>query len=106
VSAQSKEGIAEWLDLLRQGIGSQAEIRIRDMAGLDPASPPKLFTLHDVKLSGDGQHLVCYLNDIQHVSIPVYDGSSLESTASQLRFESKDERAELLYSLTVNVQHV
>lgn len=100
---QGQARVNEWLEQLRKGMGLPAEIRIRDTAGKDPASPPKLFQLYDVRISADELHLVCYLNEAQHVSIPINESSRLVPLegGGQLRFQSKDEQAELVYELTV-----
>jgi hypothetical protein len=98
MQAKKVSSIAEQL---REFIGHEAEVRITDVAGKDPVAPGKRFTLHDVKLSPEHTHLICCLNEAQHISIPIYDQTSLYSVEQGVRLVSEDRLAELIYTLQI-----
>lgn len=92
----------KWEEELSRWYGSQIEVHIEDLAGLDPVAPPKKMTLEKVFLTEDYKHLQIYFNATQFLAIPIQDEQMTQLIDSEQGtiLRSSDPSAQLVYTVT------
>lgn len=89
----------DWEQKLAGWVGRLVDIRIEDQVGLDPLAPPKLVTLHQVKLVDNNRVLALYINEFQFLSVPLFADTHTRLNGDT--FESVDEHAKLIYKASL-----
>jgi len=90
-----------WEEKLSKWIGSQIEVHIEDLAGLDPIAPPKKMTLEKIRVTDDQQYIQIYMNEHQFLAIPLHGEAftRLETSDQGTLFRSIHTASQLVYKV-------